>query len=349
MKYVLLLSKEDLKLAKGEVLSLFNLKKGKLLGNLLFLDLDNIEKADRLAYTRKVYQFLFESRKEELKDKVKEFDWESIYRKDFAVRIHNVDDVKVGVDGVKVWTTLKEKDLASIIWRGLSKPKVNLKNSKTLIEFFILKDRVYAAKLLSELKPCFDSRKAHKRPKLHPTALNPKLARALINLAGAEKEIMDPFCGSGGILLEAALIGIKPIGSDLYKYMIARAKINLDYSKIKGYKLIVQDALKINQKYDYIITDVPYGLNTSIWIKKGGKNQKISLKQNNQKERIKNLEEFYLSFLKNLKKILGRKAVVIFPNYVDYRELVKKANLRIEKEFSQFIHRSLTRKILVLS
>lgn len=349
MKYVLLLSKEDLKLAKGEVLSLFNLKKGKLLGNLLFLDLDNIEKADRLAYTRKVYQFLFESRKEELKDKVKEFDWESIYRKDFAVRIHNVDDVKVGVDGVKVWTTLKEKDLASIIWRGLSKPKVNLKNSKTLIEFFILKDRVYAAKLLSELKPCFDSRKAHKRPKLHPTALNPKLARALINLAGAEKEIMDPFCGSGGILLEAALIGIKPIGSDLYKYMIARAKINLDYFKIKGYKLIVQDALKINQKYDYIITDVPYGLNTSIWIKKGGKNQKISLKQNNQKERIKNLEEFYLSFLKNLKKILGRKAVVIFPNYVDYRELVKKANLRIEKEFSQFIHRSLTRKILVLS
>ena len=131
--------------------------------------------------------------------------------------------------------------------------------------------------------------------------------------------------------------------------MIKRAKINLDYYKISNYQLINQDALKIKKKYNYIVTDLPYGLNTSIWVQQGNKNQKISLNQTNKKEKIKNLEAFYLAFLKNLKKITKKKAVVIFPHYVDYKKLIRKANLKIEKEFSQFIHRSLTRRILVLS
>jgi len=350
MKSVFLLSKEDLNLAKEEVLSLLKTKKSKLVNNLLLIETDNIEKADRLAYTRKVYQFLFETNEKELKNKIKEFNWQSIYETNFAIRTHNIDTLQQGVGRGRVGgTSINEKTLAGHIWKKLKNPKVNLKNPKTSIEFFITEDKIYATKLVKELKQDFEKRKAHKRPKLHPTALNPKLARALINLAGAEKEIMDPFCGSGGILLEAALIGIRPIGYDLYKEMIKRAETNLKHFKIKSYKLINQDALKIKQRYNYIITDVPYGLNTSIWIKKGKKNQKISLKQSNQKQRIKNLEEFYLKFLKNLKKILKVRAVIIFPNYVNYKKLIKKANLKLEKEFSQFIHRSLTRKIIVLS
>ncbi|MFH1324651.1 MAG: hypothetical protein ABIH64_05350, partial [Nanoarchaeota archaeon] len=98
----------------------------------------------------------------------------------------------------------------------------------------------------------------------------------------------------------------------------------------------------------YIVSDLPYGLNTSIWVKKGNENKKLSLKQKDKKQRIKNIEEFYLKFLKILKKILKKKAVIIFPNYVNYKSLIKKANLKIEKEFSQFIHGSLTRKIVVL-
>ena len=122
----------------------------------------------------------------------------------------------------------------------------------------------------------------------------------------------------------------------------------MGHYKIKGYKLINQDALKIKTRYDYIVSDLPYGLNTSIWVKKGNENKKLSLKQKDKKQRIKNIEEFYLKFLKILKKILKKKAVIIFPNYVNYKSLIKKANLKIEKEFSQFIHGSLTRKIVVL-
>ena len=213
----------------------------------------------------------------------------------------------------------------------------------------MIKDKIYATKLIKDPHHTFESRKAHKRPERHPTALNPKLARAIINLAGAKKSIMDPFCGAGGILIEAGLIGLKPIGYDLYKIMVEKSEKNLKHYKIKNYKLVNQDALKIKSKYDYIITDVPYGLNSAIWKKVGKENKKIPLKQDDRKKGIKNLEGFYLEFLKNLKKIMKIKAVVIFPNYVDYKKLVKKANLKIEKEFSQYIHKSLTRKILVLS
>ena len=339
MNYIFLLSKENLKLAKEEVLSLFNINKFKLINNLLLLDLKNTQLADRLAYTKRIYQFLFKSNKKNLIKDAKEFDWQLIYKQNFCVRIHSLNGN----------TNLKEKDIASYVWRKLKNPKVNLANPKTQIEFFITKENIYCVKLIKELKHTFESRKAHKRPELHPTALNPKLARALINLAGAEKEVVDPFCGAGGILIEAGLMNLRPIGYDLYKIMIQKTRKNLDYYKIKNYELINGDALKIKKKYDHIVTDLPYGLNTSIWTKEKSGNKKISLKKSNEKERLKNLENFYLKFLKNLRKILRKRAVVIFPHYVDYRKLIKKANLKLEKEFSQFIHGSLTRKIVVLS
>ncbi len=340
MKYLFLLSKEDLKLAREEVLSLFKVENSRLVSNLLFLDLDNIELADRLAYTRKIYGFLFEADRRKLVEKIKEFDWQSVYKKNFCVRIHRVKGAPA---------EMSEKTLAGYIWRTLKNPKVKLINSETSIEFFIVKNKVYATRLVKELKHDFELRKAHKRPELHPTALNPKLARALINLSGAEKEIMDSFCGAGGILIEAGLIKLKAVGYDLYDVMLKKAKVNLDYYKIKNYKLIKEDALKIKKKYDYVVTDIPYGLNTSIWVKEKGRNKKIVLKQNDKKQKIRNLEGFYLIFLKNLKKILRKRAVIIFPHYVNYRKLIRNAGFKIEKEFSQFIHGSLTRRILVIS
>ncbi|MBU1004671.1 MAG: methyltransferase domain-containing protein [Nanoarchaeota archaeon] len=364
MKCLFLLSGENIRLAKEEVLSLLVPKKHKVVNNLLILETEDINLADRLAYTKKTFQLLFETNKEKIIEDIKRFEWQSIYKENFCVRIHKLCDAQKGGGGGReggknrLNTNLatgwdrgvgtSEKQLADHIWDKLKSPKVNLTNPKTSIEFFITKDKIYAAKLIKELKHSFESRKAHKRPELHPTALNPKLARALINLAGAQKEVMDPFCGAGGILIEAGLMKLKPIGYDLYKEMVKKSKRNMGHYKIKGYKLINQDALKIKTRYDYIVSDLPYGLNTSIWVKKGKENKKISLKQKDKKQRIKNIEEFYLKFLKILKKILKKKAVIIFPHYVNYKSLIKKANLKIEKEFSQFIHGSLTRKIVVL-
>ena len=68
----------------------------------------------------------------------------------------------------------------------------------------------------------------------------PKLAKILINLggkpacAGRQKEILDPFCGSGTFLGEAALLGFKKIyGSDVSAKAIADSKKNLEWLKEK--------------------------------------------------------------------------------------------------------------------
>jgi len=55
--------------------------------------------------------------------------------------------------------------------------------------------------------------------------LPPKLAQVLVNLAG-EGQIIDPFCGSGTIAIEAALMGRKSLNSDLNRRFIAGAQQN---------------------------------------------------------------------------------------------------------------------------
>ena len=60
------------------------------------------------------------------------------------------------------------------------------------------------------------------------------------------------------------------------------------------------------------------------------------------------LEEFYLAFFKKIKEILEKRAVVVMPHYVEYRQMFAETGLRIEKEFNQYVHKNLTRKIVVL-
>jgi DNA modification methylase len=59
----------------------------------------------------------------------------------------------------------------------------------------------------------------------------PQLAKALFNLAGLKpsETVLDPFCGSGTVLLEAYLNGLNPIGADLniLATKIARVKTQL--------------------------------------------------------------------------------------------------------------------------
>ncbi len=340
MVYVFLLSKENLDLSKEEVLSLLDVTRYRLINNLLFLETDNIDEANRLSYTKRIYRLLFETTFGDLFSDIKNFDWEPIYKKNFCVRFYRLE---------KSMKRISESKLGELIWNQLSTPKVNLKDPETLIEFFSTNKRIYVTRLIMEIKHDFESRRAHKRPEQHPTALDPRLARALINLCGARGEVMDPFCGAGGILIEAGLMGLRPVGYDLYDEMLRRARVNLDFFGIRDYRLFNGDALSIKKRYDFVVTDLPYGLNTSIWVSEDGRNKKISLKQDGKNEKIKNLENFYFRFLRNLRRILGKRAVVLFPHYVKYRELVKKAGFNIKKEFSQFVHKSLTRKILVLS
>ncbi len=62
--------------------------------------------------------------------------------------------------------------------------------------------------------------------------LPPKIARVMVNIGMGEREnpvVYDPFCGTGTILMEAALLGAQIVGSDLDGVAVAGAKANLTW------------------------------------------------------------------------------------------------------------------------
>ena len=60
--------------------------------------------------------------------------------------------------------------------------------------------------------------------------LPPKLARMMVNLAPVKAgRILDPFCGTGVLLQEAALLGYDVYGTDLVPKMVQFTQANLDW------------------------------------------------------------------------------------------------------------------------
>lgn len=103
--------------------------------------------------------------------------------------------------------------------------------------------------------------------------LPPKLARIMINLTGEHpnaKTLLDPFCGSGTILMEAKLLGFEHlIGSDVSEQAIANTKKNFTwlfdhFDRAKSSLTLHQvSAEKINQvithPVDVIVTETYLG------------------------------------------------------------------------------------------
>ena len=358
MKYIFFLSGDYAELGKEEVISLFDVNHSKFADRLVIADLDNkkefVKTFRRMALAKSVYRLLFECKTSELIGKMKSFGWNSAYKPGFCLRIYDFNDKpNNGKNNKKnkksLTASFSEKKLAGYVWRSVQNPKVSLDSPKTLIQLFIIKDKSYCGLLVYANNEDFESRKSHLRPFPHPSSLHPKVARALVNITGIKENeiLLDPFCGTGGFLIESGLMNIKSIGYDIDKIMINGCIENLRHYHIKKYRIKRQNALKISDKFDYAVTDLPYGLNSNAMAmyEKDRKKHRIN-KKIEAKDFIKNLEKFYLKFLKNLRKKLKKKAVIVFPSYVNYKKLLKQSKFRIETEFSIYVHRSLTRKIV---
>jgi len=318
MKALFLLSKEDLNLAHAEFRAVMK-KESEIDKNIVICncDEDEIKKArKRLAYANSVFRLLFSCKPTELDKKMQYFDWQSVYKDSFVLRIAEGNKLK------------PEAYYAGFVWRKIKNPKVNLKNAKTKI-FIICAKKIHIAIFLGEMDKSYLLRRAAMKPSMHPTAVDPKLAKAMVNLSGAEKNetIADPFCGTGGILIEAGFMGMKTRGTDISKFMLKLADLNLTRNKVKYWHLSEGDARSERIKCDCVVSDLPYGRNSKI---------------------TGSLEKLYLDFLLNIKKWKIKKAVVSFPDFTDYKKIIKSAGFKIENEFSRYIHKSLTKKILVL-
>ena len=96
-----------------------------------------------------------------------------------------------------------------------------------------------------------------------PISLHPKLARALVNLSRVPMggRLADPFCGTGGIVLEASRIGLRGLGSDVRRTMVLGARRALRSLDAEA-DFLVADAGHLPWRpdtVDGIATDPPYG------------------------------------------------------------------------------------------
>lgn len=207
---------------------------------------------------------------------------------------------------------------------------VDLTNPDNIIFLLITDDHVYVSKKIRGInRGVFEERKAHLRPFFSPISLHPKIARTLVNIADVKSHnlLLDPFCGTGGFLIEAGLMNITVIGSDVSKDMIQGAQKNLKYYQIKPYSMIHSDITNLPDllsiQVDAVVTDFPYGKATST-----------------QGER---LETLYNRAMKSIQSLLrpGGKAVVgTFSN--ELKEFDSK-QMKHLTSYPLRVHRSLTR------
>jgi tRNA (guanine10-N2)-dimethyltransferase len=177
------------------------------------------------------------------------------------------------------------------------------------------------------------SRRPRKRPVFHPSTMQPKLARCLVNLARPAEGglLLDPFCGVGGILLEAAGIGCRGVGVDADPRMLRGARTNLKHYGAAPLGLIVGDATSMPiHRADSITTDPPYGREAST--------------------RGRKLEVLLREFLPSAYDALstGGFVCICCPSHVQLSRIARRAGFRLVESHLLYVHRSLTRRILVL-
>ncbi|WP_423793032.1 TIGR01177 family methyltransferase [Methanocaldococcus indicus] len=168
-----------------------------------------------------------------------------------------------------------EREVGRII-KEKTNAKVNLSNPDNLIKVVFLRNRIILGKVIAQRdREYFKKNRPHLRKFFHPGCILPKLARAMVNLARVKEGdiVLDPFCGTGGFLIEAGLLGAKLIGVDIDWRMAKGTLINLEEYNLLDRVIKVEclDSKNIKEflnnlgidKVDAIITDPPYGISTA--------------------------------------------------------------------------------------
>jgi tRNA (guanine10-N2)-dimethyltransferase len=221
---------------------------------------------------------------------------------------------------------------------------VDLKNPSKTFVLLLTAEKCFFCLLLHTVdKQHFGATRPHVRPFFSPVVIMPKIARALVNLSrvNAAELLLDPFCGTGGILIEADTIGASAIGADVQAKMVDGARQNLEFCGLQA-NLIVSDVSKSPLKdnsIDAVVTDMPYGRASFI----AGSSGCIS------RSRSVSIELLYQDALAEIHRVLktGRKAVIV-SNSPAFYSFARTHGFRLIEEHAYRVHKSLTRYITVL-
>lgn len=249
-------------------------------------------------------------------------------KEEFVVRIKRV------AGSAKHLSTIRlERKIGEIILNKVADVKVNLFNpNKTFFGVLTQNSFVFGLKL-AEIEPkTFTQRRPKNKPFFHPSAMLPKLSRCMVNLARprANDLFLDPFCGTGSLLIEARLIGCKTIGCDIKRLMVEGTKINMNFYGLKPEALVVADARKLPFRYsDCVATDPPYGRSATTM----GSTTK----------------EIVIDTLNVLLDVLpsGGHVCIASPKTVEVSRIGEELGYKPLESHFVYVHRSLTREIAV--
>jgi tRNA (guanine10-N2)-dimethyltransferase len=246
----------------------------------------------------------------------------------FAVRVKRVKECSS-----KAEVMVLERKLGELILNEKTKAKVNLKNpNKTFVGILTSGKFIFGIKLAEILPKPFVERRPKKKPFFHPSAMHAKLARCMVNLAMPTTGdlLLDPFCGTGSTLIEAALIGCRVLGLDIQRRMVRGSRRNLTHFNVKPEGVIVADAKNPPiRKIDCAVTDPPYGMST------------ITLKRTT--------KQIVTEVLTAVKDMLneGRRVCIAAPKTLNIGQLGTALGYKHLDSHFVYVHRSLTREIAI--
>lgn len=247
--------------------------------------------------------------------------------KSIAVRVRRIKNYLPDVDNQELAREIADSILEEFNY------EIDLEAPDNEIAVLLTEKKCVLALILARIdRTEIEERSPPKRAATHPTTLQPNFARALINLARTPREgtFLDPFCGIGGILLEAGLIGAEPIGVDIDSNLIEGARENLEESGIEEFELRQGDVRELEiGGVDAIATDPPYGRQAST----GGLE----------------LDELYEGAMPVLADVLksGRYLCISAPLELDLEEMAGDCPLDLVERHRQRVHKSLSRNIYV--
>ncbi len=246
----------------------------------------------------------------------------------FAVRVRRVEGVAPEINRVEL-----EGELGGRILETVKTSRVDLRNPQKTF-FGVLTDNrfIFGLKTAEIIPKPFLERGPRRKPFFHPTAMPAKLSRTMVNLAQPKRGdlLLDPFCGTGGMLVEAGLIGCRVIGFDAKPHMLRGGLQNLRHFGTELEGLAIADArYPPVTRVDCIATDPPYGRSASTL---GTKTRLI-------------VEDFLSAVCDVLPR--GAKICMASPETIKIGETAEAAGFKHLESHFVYVHGSLTREIVV--
>jgi len=247
----------------------------------------------------------------------------------FVVRVR-----RIGESSREVESTDLEQRIGAIILDKVKGTRVKLTNPNLTYFGVLTEDKFIFGPRLAEIhaKP-FMNRRPRKRPFFHPSAMPAKLARCMVNLAQpkAGDILLDPFCGTASMLVEAGLIGRKVVGFDVQRRMVRGSLRNLRYYGVDPEGVLRADARHPPMKnVDCIVTDPPYGRSATTLGREIG-------------EIVTDLLSIAGALIPK-----GKRICIACPTGVQICKRGEESGFKRVESHSVYVHRSLTREIAVM-